>query len=111
MTDFQHLLIERKGPVLWITLHRPQVKNAFHIENAREVLNAVRLGLRDRNVAVIVLSGSGDVFSAGGDIKLMSQTKDRKGFFLEISRLMHIAVRDMRRSEKPILAAIPGYVG
>lgn len=111
MTKFEHLLIERKGPALWITFNRPQVKNAFHIDNAREVLNAVRGGLRDRSVAVIVLSGSGDVFSAGGDIKLMSQTKDRRGFFLEISRLIHIAVRDIRRSEKPVLAAIPGYVG
>jgi 2-(1,2-epoxy-1,2-dihydrophenyl)acetyl-CoA isomerase len=108
---YKNLLLEKRGPVLWIVFNRPQVMNAFHIEKARELLQAVRFGLRSKDVAVIVLSGKGDVFSAGGDIKLMSGMKDHRGFFLEISRLIHIIVRDMRRSEKPILAAIPGYVG
>jgi 2-(1,2-epoxy-1,2-dihydrophenyl)acetyl-CoA isomerase len=32
-------------------------------------------------------------------------------FFLEISRLIHAAVKEMKRSEKPVIAAIPGFAG
>lgn len=111
MKPFQHLLVERKDPALWITLNRPEVLNAFHIEQAKELLAAVRLGIRAKDVAVLILSGKGETFSAGGDIKLMAGMKRPQGFFLEISRLIHTAVREIRRTEKPVVASIPGYVG
>src|SRR5262249_40898352 len=111
MKKFSHLLIERKGPALWISFNRPEKRNALHIESAREFLSAVRLGLKSKDVAVIVLSGTGDVFSAGGDIKLMNEKKNCKPFFLEISKILHMAVVEMRRSEKPVIAAITGFTG
>lgn len=108
------LEIEDQGPVRWISLNRPEVKNAFTLEMGRELLQAVAQALKDKSVAVLVLSGKGDAFSAGGDIKGMSQLKnnvERKRFFLEISRLVHRTVLEMRKSEKPVIAVTPGYVG
>ncbi len=109
MKKFQNLLVEKKSSASWIILNRPEVKNAFSIEMAKEFLEAVRIGLKES--PVVVLTGKGDSFSAGGDIKKMSETKNLKKFFLEISKIVNTAVLEMRRSEKPILAAIPGYVG
>ena len=106
-----HILLEQRGPALWITLNRPEVKNAFTLEMAEELLAAIRQGMRERSVAVIVLSGKGEIFSAGGDIKKMGETKNRRGFFLKISKLVNQAVLEMRNGTKPVLAAIPGYVG
>ncbi len=111
MKSFKHIELEHRGEVLWIYFNRPQVKNAFNLEKAREFLKAVRAGMKSQSVAVIVLSGKGDTFSAGGDIKLMSETKRPSAFFLEISKIIHRAVVEIRKGPKPVLAAIPGYVG
>lgn len=111
MKKFKNLLWERRGPVLWIYFNRPDVKNALDLETAREFLEGLQRGFRDPSAAVIVLSGKGGTFSAGGDIKKMSETKDPRGFFLKISKAVHTAVLKMKESDKPILAAIPGYAG
>lgn len=111
MKSYKHIELELRGEVLWIYFNRPLVKNAFNLEKAAEFLDAVRYGMKHKSVAVLVLSGRGGTFSSGGDIKLMSETKKPKAFFLEISRLVHKAVVEIRRGPKPVLAAISGYVG
>ncbi len=107
----KHLIIKPRGPALWIILNRPETKNAFNLELGKELLEAVGSGIKDKNHSVLILSGAGDTFSAGGDIKLMGEMKQPKGFFLEISRLVHSTVKEIRNTEKPVLACIPGYVG
>lgn len=110
----EFLEIKDQGPVRWISLNRPGVKNAFNLEMGHELLIAVRQALHDKSAAVLVLSGKGDSFSAGGDIKGMSRLKnnaERKRFFLEISRLVHNTVLEIHKGEKPVIAATPGYVG
>lgn len=112
--SYKHLLIERRGPADWIVLNRPDVKNALNLEVAAEFLDAVRVCLSRKEAACLILTGEGGTFSSGGDIKKMSETpqsKNLKGFFLKISKLIHTAVSEIRRSEKPVLAAIPGFVG
>ena len=106
-----YLISEQRGAVLWIYLNRPEVKNAFNLEMADGLLKAIRQGMKDPKVSAIVLSGRDGAFSAGGDIKRMSETRDLKRFFLQISKILHAAVLEMRRGPKPVLAAIPGYVG
>lgn len=106
-----HLDIDHRGPALWVTLNRPEVKNAFSLEMAAQLLAAVRQGMKEKKSAVIVLSGRGGCFSAGGDIQLMSRTRNLKGFFLKISKTVHAAVLEIWKGPKPVLAAIPGYVG
>ncbi len=107
----QYIQIEYRGPTLWIYLNRPEVKNAFNLEMADGLLKAIRQGMKDPKVSAIALSGREGVFSAGGDIKRMSETRDLKKFFLRISRILHAAVLEIRQGSKPVLAAIPGYVG
>jgi len=111
MQKAKNLLFEQKGSVFWIWFNRPEVKNAFSLELAEELLAAIRWGMKEKSVAALVISGKGDAFSAGGDIRGMSQTKNLKGFFLKISKIVHTAVQEIRKGGKPVLAAIPGYVG
>jgi methylglutaconyl-CoA hydratase len=73
------LTVRREGPVEYLTLNRPEVRNAFNVELiaalthwADEVRDAAeRDGLR-----VAVLAGAGRVFCAGADLKWMSETID-----------------------------------
>lgn len=63
------VLCERDGAVLRLTLNRPDARNALDgptVETLHDVLDEIQ---DDRTVRAVVLSGAGDVFCAGGDIK------------------------------------------
>lgn len=62
---------ERRGDVAWVTLDRPKVRNAIDIDTIRWLRRAVAAADRDENVRAVVLTGTGDVFSSGGDIHEM----------------------------------------
>src|SRR5262249_6775655 len=74
---YQHLLTKREGAVEYLTLNRPEVRNAFNEDMIAE-LTDWSLGLADRaapeDVRVAVLSGAGKVFCAGADIGWMAKT-------------------------------------
>ena len=67
--------VETRG-VAWLTLNRPEAKNAMSQQLMRELRTAARQLDEDRSVRVIVLTGAGEVFSAGGDLKGMTQQAD-----------------------------------
>jgi methylglutaconyl-CoA hydratase len=70
---FRHLSVRRDGPVEFLTLNRPDVRNAFNDEVVAE-LAAWAEGLRgDPGVRAVVLAGAGKVFSAGADAAWMAR--------------------------------------
>lgn len=62
------LLQSRDNGVLTLTLNRPRVHNALSRDLLRELLNALQAARRDREIRAIILTGSGDTFSAGLDL-------------------------------------------
>ena len=65
------LITEQSGSVLSVRLNRPQVRNAFNhelIEALHRALAKVPLGVR-----VLILSGEGEAFCAGGDLNWMRE--------------------------------------
>jgi len=67
------VLIERDGPVLRITLNRPEVRNAFDEEMIRGLTSAATAAAEDTSVRVVVLAGKGKGFCAGADIGWMAK--------------------------------------
>jgi methylglutaconyl-CoA hydratase len=71
------LTIRRNGPVEYLTLNRPDVRNAFN-EHVIAELTAWAAGVHEaaarREIRVVVLSGGGKVFCAGADVAWMSKT-------------------------------------
>ncbi len=65
------LLTERRGPVEYLTLDRPEVRNAFNGEMVRELRAWAESVDPGTGVRVVVLSGAGPVFCAGGDLEWM----------------------------------------
>ncbi len=65
------LLTERRGPVEYLTLNRPEVRNAFNGEMVRELRAWAESVDPGTGVRVVVLSGAGPVFCAGGDLEWM----------------------------------------
>src|SRR5207237_3385524 len=71
--DTQMLLIEEQGPMVRVTLNRPDVRNAFNQELIGQLTawaESIRAGGRSR---VAVLAGAGKVFCAGADLTWMSK--------------------------------------
>src|SRR5262245_41635959 len=65
---YADLLYETRDGIAWITMNRPEVRNAFRAKTVDELIHAFRAAWDDRDVGVVVLTGAGDkAFSAGGD--------------------------------------------
>jgi enoyl-CoA hydratase len=68
-TGYEQLLIERRGAVLRVTLNAPDKLNAIDIAMESELLRLFQDLRRDRATRVVVLTGAGRAFSAGGDLQ------------------------------------------
>jgi len=64
--EYQHLLVERNGETVRITMNRPDRRNALSAEHLRELLSAFRWA-GGSDASGIVLAANGPVFSAGHD--------------------------------------------
>src|SRR5262249_20568598 len=77
LMPYRHLLTKREGAVEYLTLNRPEVRNAFNEDMIAELTDWA-LGLSDRaapeHVRVAVLSGAGKIFCAGADVGWMAKT-------------------------------------
>lgn len=103
----EHLIVEKLGPVLSLTLNRPESLNAFSPEMILGLKDALYHAEQDDDVQVIVLSGAGRSFSAGGDVKTMGQSKGVQ-VYEHIGKLNELILL-MKETEKPIIAAVHGF--
>jgi 2-(1,2-epoxy-1,2-dihydrophenyl)acetyl-CoA isomerase len=107
----QQVKLETEGGVAWIRLTRPDKLNAIGSVMRTQLADAIRQAERDDAVRVVVLTGSGRAFSAGGDIGEMDQgmdsrTPDELGRVLRDEYgAMFIRLRTM---PKPVIAALNG---
>ncbi|ROT97806.1 enoyl-CoA hydratase-related protein [Histidinibacterium lentulum] len=70
--DYKEILFEVRDNVAWITINRPEVRNAFREQTLDELIDAFRSTRDDPSIAVAVVTGAGDeAFSAGGDFHAM----------------------------------------
>lgn len=76
MTPPSRLRLRKEGPVARLSLHRPEVRNAFDDVMIRELTEAFRELADDPAIRVLVLSGDGDAFCAGADLRWMQKTRD-----------------------------------
>ncbi|MGI4812584.1 MAG: enoyl-CoA hydratase/isomerase family protein [Janthinobacterium lividum] len=110
-SDYQYIKVEVKNTLATVTLNRPEARNAINqrfIYELREIWNDLA---DDKDINAVLLTGAGDYFSVGGDVKQMSERPG--GDVLEegevhdpmISRRI---VNRMLELDKPIVAAING---
>lgn len=102
---YETILTETRGPVLLITLNRPQALNALNRQLSTELIDAVTQADRDPTVRCIVVTGSPKAFAAGADIKEMQErTFDEMyadDWFAQWERFTSV--------RKPVIAAVSGF--
>ena len=108
MTDT--VLVEREGQRVTLRFNRPEVMNAFNLPMAEQLLVALQDCKNDPSIRLVILSGVGKAFCAGGDIKLIAEHEDPCHFYDQISRFVHDAVLIIRSMAQLVVAVIPGPV-
>ena len=75
--DLEHVIYEKKGHVAYVTINRPEVRNALHSYAYAELRACWRdIGL-DPNVYVGIVTGTGEAFCAGRDVKFLADIRPR----------------------------------
>jgi len=106
--DLKNILYEKKRKVAYITINRPETRNALNTQTREELAQAMEDAWLDDKVGVIVLTGAGGkAFSAGGDLSWIPDPKKKVDakFMLVHYRL----ATAMRSCGKPIIARVDGY--
>lgn len=101
--------VEKAGGIAKLILNRPEAFNALNLEMA-ESLAAITLSLaKDDSVSALVFTGAGKAFFAGGDLKWMAGfDKGPAAALHELAGRFHLAIQEIRRMKKPVIAAING---
>src|SRR3984885_14011312 len=108
-TEYQHLVFEQKGDgILLITINRPEILNATNARLHWE-LGRVWLDIADDDETnVVVVTGAGRAFSAGGDIDMVQQMVSSAADVARVGKEAADLVYNMINLDKPIISAING---
>lgn len=111
MTDYDlpdELTVTEDGPVRIVTLNRPDELNAVNRPLHRALHSVWRQIDEDRDAAVVVLTGAGRAFCAGGDFNFVKTTHVEREARLDLSREAFRIVQEMLHFRAPIIAAVNG---
>src|SRR5258708_25040864 len=108
----KNVLVEFEDGIAWVTMNRPDKRNAINIDLAREMVEVVDALEVDDRCGVFVLTGAGDAFSAGMDLKGYFRASDTLSD-VERSRIYRINAtwqwRRMLYYPKPTIAMVNGW--
>ena len=107
--DYKRLKFERRERVLGITLDRPEKLNAVDELMHFELANVFTAASQDESSDVVVITGAGRAFSAGGDIDWMQRMIDRPESFEKTAREGKQIVFSLLDCEKPVIAKVNGH--
>lgn len=106
---YQELGIRNNDGVLTVTMKRPEKMNAVGERMHEELARIFADAALDPEVDVVVLTGEGRAFSAGGDIEWMQKMIDVEGAFEKTAAEGKRIVFSMLDCEKPIIAKVNGH--
>ena len=107
---YQTIILTTEGAIATIRLNRPERLNAFGGPIREEILSALDTIAADDRIRVLVVTGEGRGFSAGGDIFHLKQLRERKDeqSFRSILSKGQMITRRFQALPKPVIAAING---
>jgi enoyl-CoA hydratase/carnithine racemase len=100
----EHVRVEKQGPVLRITLARPERRNAITVAMYSALAGAIEQGSPDPSVRVIVFCGEGQDFAAGNDLADFLQFLPGNREEIAVWRFL----RALAACETPLVAAVQG---
>ncbi|QGZ93758.1 enoyl-CoA hydratase/isomerase family protein [Terricaulis silvestris] len=108
-STYQTIVFSREGRVLTITLNRPDKLNATDALMHEELARVFTEAARDPESDVIIFTGAGRAFCAGGDIRWMQDMIEDQSKFEKTGREAKQIVFSILDCEKPIIAKVNGH--
>ena len=101
--------VKQHGAITEVALNRPQAFNAFNYEMVAQLASHLTELAGNENVRGVVLTGRGKAFCAGGDLKwALEHSNGPAAAFHTLAAQFHLAILEIRRMKKPVIAAING---
>lgn len=107
MTDYETIKFEQSGPITRITLNRPDAANGMNDTMTRELAHA-SARCDTEATKVVVLTGSGRFFCAGGDLKSFANAPRRGPFIKGVADDLHRAISTFARMDAVLITAVNG---
>ena len=104
--DYRAIVFRRDGRVLHATFNRPDTLNAFNEELEDDVSRLFQDVAADEETAVLVLTGAGRAFSAGGDFEQMQRAIDNPDLFLKGITTGKRMIFSLLDCPKPVIAKL-----
>lgn len=103
---YQNLIVTTENGICTVKLNRPDVRNALGLEMREELRDFFKAVKNQNDVKVIILTGDGKAFSAGGDLSALREVDAVSGR----KRLQsgHELINAILNLEKPVIAAVNG---
>lgn len=104
--NFENILYEIEDGILYLTLNRPEARNALTPAMWRDIRTAVEMARIDDSVQVVIVSGAGDkALASGADIQ---EIHDRD-YLKMLPGTSSVALKELEDLYKPVICAVNGY--
>ncbi len=101
------VIVEKKEEYILLTLNRPHVRNAIDFEVMDLLEEAIEQVKKDECCKALVITGTGNVFSSGGDLKVFHSLDNQKDAHRMLSRMGEILYK-LATLPKPVFAFLNG---
>ena len=108
MSEYEAISLDQSGPIARITLNRANAANSMNDTMTRELAHAARR-CDDGATKVVILTGAGRFFSAGGDLRGMASSPTTRGHYVKtIADDLHRAISTFARMDAVLVTAVNG---
>lgn len=105
--DFKTIIYEKKEGIVKVTLNRPEAMNALNLEIREELAQAIQAVQNDSEAKVLIITGAGRAFCAGGDVKTMVGVTPM-GMRDRLTKLQRTLMAILNL-EQPVISMVNGY--
>ena len=106
--DSEDLSYVEKDGCSWLTMNRPEVKNALSKQMFRGLAISITRASKSKSVRSVVITGAGDSFSAGLDIKQVASFASKNEARNFVYKLVKPFWDQLLRCDKPVLSVVNG---
>jgi 2-(1,2-epoxy-1,2-dihydrophenyl)acetyl-CoA isomerase len=110
--DYRHVRYTSRGPVARLTLDDPSSRNAYTSAMCAELVDGIERFSRDDSLRVLVVTGAGDAFCSGGNLRSSEEVEEAErrvlGHAAVMREGMHRVVLALHRLDKPVIAMVNG---
>ena len=109
LPQFHTIALSRKGRLLRLTLNRPDAMNAINLDLHNELVDALWFAQGDTGSDLLLITGAGRAFSAGGDLDHIAHSAANPHLFDHEARMAKRIVSTLLDIDKPVVCRMNGH--